>query len=96
VGSADGALPNGTGLEVRWMAEVGRAAAAQGVDLALAEAMVQPLLAMYEPVFSLPGGNPGVPFDKAYDLESLEPRQVWADLYDSEKRAVNQRIKLGI
>ena len=33
VGSADGALPNGTGLEARWMGEVGHAVARQGMTL---------------------------------------------------------------
>ncbi len=33
VGAADGAFPNGTGLEVRWMGEVGHAVTRQGLDV---------------------------------------------------------------
>ncbi|HEX2979592.1 MAG TPA: monomethylamine:corrinoid methyltransferase, partial [Anaerolineaceae bacterium] len=83
VGSADGAVPNGTGLEARWMGEVGRAVAHQGLTLEQANALVLQLLQKYEHVFSMPGGNPGVRFDQAYDLASLRPVPAWQSLYET-------------
>ena len=88
VGSADGALPNGTGLEARWMGEVGHAAARQKLSLPEANAIILKLLERYEPVFSRPGGNPGVRFDLAYDLRTLQPRPEWQQMYDEVKAEV--------
>ena len=73
VGSADGALPNGSGLEARWMGEVGHAATRQRLSLAHANVLVLRLLERYENVFARPGGNPGQSFDQVYDLCSLRP-----------------------
>jgi len=85
VGSADGALPNGTGLEVRWMAEVAQAAARQRLTLSQANELVLALLGRYEHVFSQPGGNPGVRFDRAYDLHTLQPVPAWLEMYQAIK-----------
>jgi methylamine--corrinoid protein Co-methyltransferase len=41
VGSADGALPNGTGLEARWMGEIGHAVADQGLTLKDANPLIR-------------------------------------------------------
>ena len=93
VGSADGALPNGSGLEARLMGEVGHAVARQGVDLTEAEALIQRLLPHYQHVFKLEGGNPGLPFDQVYDLQSLQPTPAWQKMYDE---VVKQLKKLGL
>jgi len=93
VGSADGALPNGTGLEARWMGEVGHAVARQRLDLQQANELILKLLEKYEHVFSLPGGNPGVRFDQAYDLEILQPIPQWLGMYEEVKTDLN---KLGL
>jgi methylamine---corrinoid protein Co-methyltransferase len=90
VGSADGALPNGTGLEVRWMAEVAHAAARQRLTLGQANELVLKLLSRYEHVFSQPGGNPGVRFDRAYDLATLQPLPAWLEMYRAVKDVVRQ------
>ena len=90
VGSADGAAPNGTGLEVRWMAEVAHAAVRQRLTLAQANELVLRLLNRYEHVFSQPGGNPGVRFDRAYDLPSLQPLPAWLEMYQAIKDEVRQ------
>jgi methylamine--corrinoid protein Co-methyltransferase len=82
VGSADGNAPNGTGLEVRLMGEVGHAAARQGLTLQDANRMIDALLSKYEPVFDNPGGNPGQCIDKAYDLEKMMPASEWQRMYD--------------
>jgi methylamine---corrinoid protein Co-methyltransferase len=85
VGAADGARPNGSGLEARWMAEVGLAAARQGLSPEQANRLILKLLERYESVFSSPDGNPGKPFDQVYDLASLRPLRDWQRLYDEVK-----------
>ena len=90
VGSADGALPNGTGLEARWMAEVGHAVTSQGLTLTQANQLVSQLLSRYEHVFQMPNGNPGVRFDQAYDLKTLKPVPSWQQLYEEVKAEVRE------
>jgi methylamine---corrinoid protein Co-methyltransferase len=90
VGAADGAAPNATGLDARWMGEVGHAVARQRLDLPQANELVLKLLDKYEHVFSQPGGNPGVRFDQAYDLEILQPLPQWLGMYEEVKTEINQ------
>ncbi|MCL4562969.1 MAG: monomethylamine:corrinoid methyltransferase [Chloroflexi bacterium] len=90
VGSADGALPNGTGLEARWMGEVGQAVARQGLDLEEANALVIKLLAKYEFIFQKAGGNPGERFDRAYDPITVTPVPEWLRMYEEVKRDVRE------
>jgi methylamine--corrinoid protein Co-methyltransferase len=93
VGAADGNAPNGTGLEVRLMGEVGYAAARQGLTLQNANRMINALLKMYESVFDRPEGNPGQCIDKAYDLASMTPVPEWQRMYDE---AVDTLAGLGL
>jgi methylamine--corrinoid protein Co-methyltransferase len=93
VGSADGALPNGSGLEARWMAEVGHAATHQKLSLGQANQLVLQLLQRYEHVFSQAGGNPGLRFDKVYDLSTLRPTLAWESIYQEVKSEVH---KMGL
>ncbi len=86
VGAADGNRPHSTGLEARLMGEVGYAVTQQGLELREANAMVQTLLTKYEHVFKDPAGNPGVPFDRAYDTDRLKPVPEWQQLYEEVKR----------
>ena len=90
VGAADGALPNGTGLEVRWMGEVGHAVTNQGLTSAQANELVSQLMQRYEHIFSIPEGNPGVRFDLAYNMETLEPVASWQRMYDEVKQEVRR------
>ena len=95
VGAADGAVPNSSGLEARWMAEVGHAVTKQGVGLAEAETLIQKLLEKYEHVFALPDGNPGKRFDQVYDPAFLKPLPEWEILYEqakSEVRSIGLRL----
>lgn len=87
-GSADGNLPNGTGLECRFMGEVGHAVARQGLTLKEANTLVLKLLEKYEYVFDRPAGNPGVRFDQAYDLQTLRPVPEWQQMYEEVKADV--------
>ncbi len=88
VGAADGAVPNGTGLEARWMGEIGHAVTRQQIDLQEANCLVLDLLQKYEHVFTRPGGNPGVRFDEAYNLDTLEPRPEWQGMYEQAKETL--------
>ena len=90
VGAADGAVPNSSGLEARWMGEVGHAVAKQGLSLDQAEELIQILLAKYEYVFSQAGGNPGKRFDQVYYLKTLRPTDEWEDIYKTVKEELSQ------
>jgi len=82
VGSADGLIPNATGLETRLMGEVGHAVAKMGMTMNQANGMVLNLLKKYEHVFNQSGGNPGVRFDLAYDLDTIQPVKEWQEQYE--------------
>jgi len=90
VGAADGAAPNSTGLDARWMGEVGHAVASHGLGLMEANGFVLELLGKYEHVFDLPGGNPGVGFDRAYDTGTLAPVPQWVQMYQDVKGDVRR------
>ena len=77
VGAADGNMPHGTGLEVRLMGEVGRAAS--HITMEQANGMILTLLGKYEHVMAT--GNPGKPFDTAYDVRTVKPVPEWEAMY---------------
>jgi methylamine---corrinoid protein Co-methyltransferase len=88
-GAADGKYPNASGLEARFMAEVGRAVTAQGLDIKQANAMVTSLLEKYEFLFERGAAvNPGLPFDQVYDVETIQPTPPWQATYDATKQTV--------
>ena len=88
-GAADGKYPNASGLEARFMAEVGRAVTAEGLDIKQANAMVTSLLEMYEFLFKRGAAeNPGLPFDQVYDVETIQPTPAWQATYDAAKQTV--------
>ena len=84
-GSADGALPNGTGLEVRLMGEVSRGATRAGLTRKDASGLINTLLTKYEHVLNVSGGNPGLSFDKCYDLTTIRPLPAWEAMYEDVK-----------
>ncbi len=66
-----------TGLETRFNGKVALAAA--GLDRAFADEIVQKAVAKYQPVMDQ---KPvGIPFQEAYNLETIQPTQTWMDLY---------------
>jgi len=85
VGAANGNEPNGTGLEVRLMGEVGKAVAKQGMTRAEANKIILQLLDKYEHVFTMEDKNIGKRFDVSYDLETLTPVPEWQQMYDEVK-----------
>jgi len=84
-GSADGRLPNCSGLEARLMAEVALASHRMHMTLQEANQWVLKLLPLYEHIFSQEGGNPGLPFDQVYDLSSVQPLKSWQQMYEQVK-----------
>jgi methylamine--corrinoid protein Co-methyltransferase len=92
-GSADGRLPNCSGLEARLMAEVGLAAHRMHMTLQQANDWVTKLLPYYEHVFSLEGGNPGLPFDEVYDINFIQPLGFWEKMYREVKAEL---ISIGL
>ena len=86
--SADGLLPNCTGLEARWMGEVGQAVARQNLNLEEANTLIKKLINKYEHVFDLPEGNPGRCFNQAYDPETIKPTHEWQSMYEAVKDEV--------
>ena len=89
-GSADGLLPNCSGLEARWMAETALASHHMRMGLKEANDWVLRLLPLYEHVFDQPGGNPGLPFDQVYDLNRLQPCGPWEETYFSVKNELRE------
>ncbi len=92
-GAADGNRPHGTGLEVRLMGEVGRAAAQAGLTRLEAGRLVRALVPRYEPVLTVSGGNPGRSFDECYDLATLRPKPEWEALYEEVRVEL---IEMGV
>lgn len=86
VGSTDGREPNGTGLEARFMGEVGKAVAKQGLTREEANDMVLKLLEKYEHVFDEPEKYVGKRFDEAYDLKTVTPLPEWEKMYLEAKK----------
>ena len=93
VGAANGNKPNATGLEVRLMGELGRAVTKQRMTRGEANGIVLELLKKYEHIFAEKDANSGVPFNEAYDLETVEPLPAWQKMYDEVKAEL---VELGV
>jgi methylamine--corrinoid protein Co-methyltransferase len=90
-GAADGMLPNASGLEARFMAEIGRAVAAQGLTIDEANGIVLALWAKYEHLLERGApANPGLPFNELYDLATLQPTAAWQAAYEQVRREVRE------
>lgn len=88
-GAADGKVHHASGLEARFMAEVGRAATSQRLEVKQANALVNALLARYEHLFQRGAAeNPGLPFEQVYDLRTLRPGAAWRQIYAEVKAAM--------
>jgi methylamine--corrinoid protein Co-methyltransferase len=86
VRSAVGVVENHcTGLETRFNGEVAHAAA--GMSRAQADQIVKNAVNAYMP--HLESKPIGLPFDKVYDPETVQPRKEWLDVYDKVKEQVS-------
>lgn len=90
LGSANGNKPNGTGLEVRLMGEVGKAVAKQKMTREEANEIVLKLLDKYEHVFRMENGNCGKPFNEAYDMETITPLPEWLSMYEEVREELTE------
>jgi methylamine--corrinoid protein Co-methyltransferase len=84
-GSADGRLPNCSGLEARLMAEVALASHRMKMTLREANEWTLKMLPLYEHIFTQEAGNPGLPFDQVYDIPSVQPLKFWEKMYEEVK-----------
>lgn len=90
LGAANGNEPNGTGLEVRLMGEVGKAVARQGMTREKANEIVLKLLDKYEHIFKMEDKNKGSRFDEAYNMETIEPTEKWQAMYEEVKAELTE------
>jgi methylamine---corrinoid protein Co-methyltransferase len=90
-GSADGNLPNCSGLEARLMAEVALATHRMKMTKKEANEFVLQLLPKYENIFTQENGNPGKPFDEVYDMTRIEPLDFWQKMYEEVKSELKDR-----
>ena len=72
------------------MGEVGHAATEQGLNLKEANELILKLLDRYEHIFDSATGNRGVPFDQAYDLDTLTPLPEWTQMYSEVKAEIRE------
>jgi hypothetical protein len=73
-----------SGLEGRWAAEVGIAAA--GMKLEDANELVKALVSKYEDRIKARNPPPGKPFPEIYDTEKLVPSKEYTELYQKTKK----------
>jgi methylamine--corrinoid protein Co-methyltransferase len=93
VRSAVGVVENHcSGLEARFNGEVAHAAA--GMSREQADRIVKLALASYLP--QLESKPIGLPFEQVYDLDTVQPRKAWFDIYERVKETVsNWGLPLG-
>jgi methylamine--corrinoid protein Co-methyltransferase len=87
VRSAVGVVENHcSGLETRFNGEVAHAAA--GMGRSQADQIVRLALARYLPLLET---KPiGLPFEKVYNPETVQPQKIWTDVYDKVKEQVSK------
>ncbi|MGI6093990.1 MAG: monomethylamine:corrinoid methyltransferase [Lachnospiraceae bacterium] len=90
VGATAGSYPNGTGLEVRFMAEVGKAVTRQKLTRKQANEIVLKLLEKYEPILQKKNSNLGVCFSEAYDMQTITPVPKWQAMYEEVKAELKE------
>ena len=88
VSSTSGTLPNASGLEARFMAEVAIAVAKSGLSRSESNEIVRVLLRRYAPSLGEP--KLGRPFPELYDLRTVAPKERWLQLYQKMKREIEE------
>ena len=84
VGATNGKFPNGSGLDVRWMAETALAAYNNRLSLERGNEIVCALVDRYEPKF--PNPDLGKSYDQVYDMATGQPQAWWQEIYDENRR----------
>ncbi len=92
VSATNGKYPNASGLETRFMAEVAHAAVK--FKRSDANEIVKTFLKKYYPD-RMEKPNYGKPFPELYDIETIQPRKWWLELYNkAKKEAIDHGIPL--
>jgi methylamine--corrinoid protein Co-methyltransferase len=83
-----------TGLEARFLAQVGRASV--GLTRAEANELVQRIVPLYADQQNLGEAVQGVPFQEAYDVESVQPMPEWQQTYEEVCQEMESLLGLEI
>jgi methylamine--corrinoid protein Co-methyltransferase len=90
----NGKYPNGSGLDVRCMAEVAIAAYSQHLPLSRGNEIVCALVDKYEQKLVNP--DIGKSFDEVYDVSTATPKPWWLEIYADAKRDFEQEFDLRL
>ncbi len=94
VSSTSGTLPNASGLEARFMAEVAIAVAKSELSRSEANEIVSTPLRRYVPSLGEP--KLGRPFPELYDLRTVTPREWWLQLYQKMRKEIKELTGLPL
>lgn len=83
-----------TGLEARFLAQVGRASV--GLTRAEANNLLQRIVPLYADQQTLGEAVQGVPFQEAYDVERVQPLPFWQQTYDEVCREMEELLGLSL
>jgi hypothetical protein len=90
----NGKFPNGSGLDVRCMAEVALAAYNQRLSLEQGNEIVCALVEKYENKFANP--DLGKPYHEAYDVDSATPKAWWLAMYEDARKDFEREFGLKL
>jgi methylamine--corrinoid protein Co-methyltransferase len=94
VGSTNGKYPHGSGLDVRFMAEVALATYNQALSLERGNEIVCALVDKYENKFANP--NIGKPYQEVYDIDTATPKSWWLEIYENARRDFEREFGLKV
>jgi methylamine--corrinoid protein Co-methyltransferase len=83
-----------TGLEARFLAQVGRASV--GLTRSEANELVNRIVPLYADDQNLGEAIQGVPFQEAYDVETVQPLPEWEKMYDEVCREMEELLGLTL
>jgi methylamine--corrinoid protein Co-methyltransferase len=83
-----------TGLEAKFLAQVGRASV--GLTRAEANELVKRIVPLYADQQNLGEAIQGVPFPEAYDVETIQPIPEWQGMYEETCREMEELLGLTL
>ncbi len=83
-----------TGLEAKFLAQVGRASV--GLTRAEANELVKRVVPLYADDQNLGEAIQGVPFQEAYDVETVQPLPEWQNMYEETCREIEELLGLSL
>ena len=83
-----------TGLEAKFLAQVGRASV--GLTRAEADPLVRKLVPLYADKQKLGVAMAGKPFQEAYDVETVQPRPEWQAMYEESCQEMEDLLGLSL